>query len=1082
MYKFKNKVRISMITMLVIVFGCLFVNKSASKVLAEETNTISEDKLSALSVKCQVKKNADGSADLRLVSTVDALELYGTAGFDIYVEVVTEDGENELQLLKRYEKPYVTDSIGAKEDGVSFEYNPKVFDAKSNYFITVTVTGIPESDFDCGFLIKPFVTESGNTQRLYGVSRYVKVNDAIQGNKYLSVPVVKIDDTTGCSIKVGDNTYTSGIEFYSNTTYDGNYTHVRVQMNSSELQSITKVSVLNGEQELVNTTYRNLYSTASAADTTWYDNAEEGTTKYVLATKADLLGLSTIVNDSTGKYSTEQFGGKTIYLGADLTMNDMTASEMKDAIEDEAITDPLLLTPIGKSVAFEGEFDGLGQTISGIAISEGNATAGLFGYTNGNTAIMNLNLRNGYLKGTENVGSIAGQGGGTFNNVSSDALIDAVKAAGGIIGLRQSDETTLTDCSFRGTITATDNNIGGMVGLLNDNTLLAINGCVFAGTVQTTKNQVGGMIGGVGGKSTIEITGCNSTGTVVAGDVKAGGFIGYIPVATKVAISESLSSATVTATGKQAGGFIGMTDKPVELSSVHFSGNATGLQHVGGFVGAANNTTVSITDGLMTGTVQANITTGEIEAGANQGSAVGGICGIIVNSNADIKATRCLITGTIMCVATDDSNIGEHVGRMDKGKYTAESVCVQKGGCASYEDTDIAADTSVGSKATAATYEIKDTCMRLSADELKGEVATTNASGLFGESTWTTQAISTPIPKVFHWYYSDTSKAEFVINNVVEFFDFAKISQTDDFTGKTICLGDNIVVNEGTAEEMLARATDSDTTNDPIAWTPIGTKEKPFAGSFDGQNHTISGIYINNNSNYQGLFSYVGTCTIQNLQLDKSYIKGKQNVGSIAGGVYTNTLIMIKHVTSSAYVTSDSTQVGGILGLITDKATKVVVEDCTYAGTLVANGTQSANIGGIVGLMQAKSTGTNLEVTNCTFSGNIEGGNVGGFVGGIGSAKCAVTITSCHFTSDGIIHANTKGQYDTAYNAGGIIGKIADTSGTTIKDCTVEGTVKITGTPSNIGKYIGLHKSGTVICDEGANIFSGNLEDNIVSE
>lgn len=123
----------------------------------------------------------------------------------------------------------------------------------------------------------------------------------------------------------------------------------------------------------------------------------------------------------------------------------------------------------------------------------------MFGLTNGSTTIKNLNLRNGYLKGTENVGSVAGQGGGTFKNVSSDALIDAVKAAGGIIGLRKGNEATLTDCSFSGTITATGNNIGGMVGLLNDNTSLTINGCVFSGTVQTEASQAGGMIGGVGG-------------------------------------------------------------------------------------------------------------------------------------------------------------------------------------------------------------------------------------------------------------------------------------------------------------------------------------------------------------------------------------------------------------------------------------------------------------------------------------------------------------------------------------------------------------------------------------------------------
>ena len=147
MYKLKNKVLISILTMLLIVFGCCFVNKSDSNVLANDTESISSEMLSALSVKCQVKDNTDGSADLRIVSTVDELKTYGTAGFDIYVEVEKENGEKELELLHKYEKPYVTDKIGAKEDGVSFEYNPKVFDTISNYFITVTITGIPESDF-----------------------------------------------------------------------------------------------------------------------------------------------------------------------------------------------------------------------------------------------------------------------------------------------------------------------------------------------------------------------------------------------------------------------------------------------------------------------------------------------------------------------------------------------------------------------------------------------------------------------------------------------------------------------------------------------------------------------------------------------------------------------------------------------------------------------------------------------------------------------------------------------------------------------------------------------------------------------
>lgn len=43
------------------------------------------------------------------------------------------------------------------------------------------------------------------------------------------------------------------------------------------------------------------------------------------------------------------------------------------------------------------------------------------------------------------------------------------------------------------------------------------------------------------------------------------------------------------------------------------------------------------------------------------------------------------------------------------------------------------------------------------------------------------------------------------------------------------------------------------------AWTSISTEYKPFTGTFDGQNHTISGLYINGTTGYVGLFGCVGT-------------------------------------------------------------------------------------------------------------------------------------------------------------------------------------------------------------------------------
>ena len=41
----------------------------------------------------------------------------------------------------------------------------------------------------------------------------------------------------------------------------------------------------------------------------------------------------------------------------------------------------------------------------------------------------------------------------------------------------------------------------------------------------------------------------------------------------------------------------------------------------------------------------------------------------------------------------------------------------------------------------------------------------------------------------------------------------------------------------------------------PAQWTPIGTNAKNYTGTFDGNGHVISGLYINNNdADYQGLF------------------------------------------------------------------------------------------------------------------------------------------------------------------------------------------------------------------------------------
>lgn len=65
------------------------------------------------------------------------------------------------------------------------------------------------------------------------------------------------------------------------------------------------------------------------------------------------------------------------------------------------------------------------------------------------------------------------------------------------------------------------------------------------------------------------------------------------------------------------------------------------------------------------------------------------------------------------------------------------------------------------------------------------------------------------------------------------------------------------------------------------AWSPIGTKEMPYEGYFDGKNFTISGLWMNGDEEYSGLFGYVKGGYIYNLVVD-GYIN---STGQYTGGI-----------------------------------------------------------------------------------------------------------------------------------------------------------------------------------------------------
>jgi hypothetical protein len=128
------------------------------------------------------------------------------------------------------------------------------------------------------------------------------------------------------------------------------------------------------------------------------------------------------------------------------------------------------------------------------------------------------------------------------------------------------------------------------------------------------------------------------------------------------------------------------------------------------------------------------------------------------------------------------------------------------------------------------------------------------------------------------WYKS--SEHELIIEKAEHFAAFTDMVKTgSNFSGQVIKLNANIVLND-TANWLDWASNPPDN-----AWTPIGTADSPFHGTFDGNGHIVSGVYVNNSgSDHQGLFGVVnGKATIKNLGVANSYVKGKNYVGGLVG-------------------------------------------------------------------------------------------------------------------------------------------------------------------------------------------------------
>ena len=170
-----------------------------------------------------------------------------------------------------------------------------------------------------------------------------------------------------------------------------------------------------------------------------------------------------------------------------------------------------------------------------------------------------------------------------------------------------------------------------------------------------------------------------------------------------------------------------------------------------------------------------------------------------------------------------------------------------------------------------------------------------------------------------------------------------------------IVVNANVLKSDGTLNEGTFKE-----------WTPIATSASPYTGIFDGQNHTISGLYFNQENSYDvGLFGR-NNGKIANAGILDSYFYGTSKVGGMCGNNYTGTI-------SNCYNTGSVSGIGTAGGVSGYNYTGSIT-NCYNTGSVSGTG---VNVGGVIGRNESNASITNCYYGSTIYTGNAIGANDG---------------------------------------------------------------------------------------------------------
>lgn len=559
-------------------------------------------------------------------------------------------------------------------------------------------------------------------------------------------------------------------------------------------------------------------------------------------------------------------------------------------------------------------------------------------------------------------------------------------------------------------------------------------------TVTITGNS---YVGGVAGSSQGKIGNCSVTGTVSGIQNSVGELVGWISIQGQVWHSETVGNV---AGFDRIGGLVGESS-----GSIYFSqsaGNVNGHDYVGGFAGMTDNSGAFVSNCTSNSNVNGNAIVGgfsgfnyaTIRNCYSTGNAEGiDMVGGFVGWN-DYEIHSSYSTGEV----TGTTNSDGFVGYMSTGS-TANS----------YQDQDTSGYDNTGNN-----YGDPQTTAALLTQ------ATYSAAWDFGTTWWMVDGSTRPFLRM-EWSEEITNSHQLQMMHLNVNTDYTLENDIDlsDITEPSQMWGTSISSGEG--------------------FYPIATFGQ-FSGTFFGNNHTISNLFINSNYGQSGLFSMTA---VTGVLRDVKLTGINMDVSDNCGGLVAYSIGDIINCHAEGTITG-LISIGGIVGTleggsISDSSASVDVTGTNHVGGLVgwvegpvtrckASGNVSGsgmNTGGLAGFAMSS-------ISHCiaTVSVQNDGGNAGGLIGSldaIGSIDNSTALGSVqtNWNNAGGLAGYSQGTIENSYSrgnvsgnscVGGLIGSYQYNVLNQIKNCYSIGYVDTSGSE---GGLVGLSSGGSAFYD-----------------